>query len=58
MALREVCHILVKNAYKLALELEQAEMTQEGTSGRGDGCWALYKAIWVANIPPKVRIFA
>jgi hypothetical protein len=48
----------IKSAYKLALELEQAEQMQESTSVRGDGSRVLHRMIWLVNVPPKVRIFA
>jgi ribonuclease HI len=48
----------VRSAYKLALQPHQAEQRQEGSSRNLDGSRALYKEIWSAKVPPKVRIFA
>jgi 5-methylcytosine-specific restriction endonuclease McrA len=49
---------LVKCAYRLALEGEQANKRQEGSSSSADGSRSLYNEIWMAQVPPKVHIFA
>jgi hypothetical protein len=36
----------VRSAYKLALELDQADTLQEGSSSIPDGSRSLYKGIW------------
>jgi hypothetical protein len=50
----------VRSAYKLALQLQQSEQRQEGSSRNPDGSRLIYKDIWSARVPPKVRarIFA
>jgi hypothetical protein len=48
----------VKSAYKLALEIDQSDTRQTGSSSRPDGSSKLYQEIWSAKVPPKVRIFA
>jgi hypothetical protein len=45
----------VRSAYKLALEQDQAEMRQVGSSS--DGSRNLYNKIWSVQVPPKVHIF-
>jgi hypothetical protein len=48
----------VCSAYKLALQIHQADQRQVGSSMNPDGSRALYKEVWSAKVPPKVRIFA
>jgi hypothetical protein len=48
----------VRSAYKLAVQLDQAEKRQTGSSKRPDGSRALCKEIWSAPVPAKVRAFA
>lgn len=48
----------VRSAYKLALELDQANIRHDSCSSVPDGSRSLYKEIWSANVPPKVRLFA
>jgi hypothetical protein len=48
----------IRSAYKLALEIEQANKRQEDSNTRPDGSRHMYMAIWSAKVPPKVRIFA
>jgi hypothetical protein len=48
----------VRSAYKLALELDQANIRYDSCSSVPDGSRSLYKEIWSANVPPKVRLFA
>jgi hypothetical protein len=45
----------VRSAYKLALQLQQSEQRQEGSSRNPDGSRLIYKDIWSARVPPKVR---
>jgi hypothetical protein len=49
---------MVKSTYKLALRREYKTMGNEGSSSSVDGSWSLYKALWSAKVPPKVRLFA
>jgi hypothetical protein len=48
----------VRSAYKLAVAMENRGDHQEGSSERFDGSQPLYKGIWAAKVPPKVRVFA
>jgi hypothetical protein len=48
----------VHSAYKLALQIHQVDHRQVGSSTNPDGSRALYKEVWSAKVPPKVRIFA
>jgi hypothetical protein len=48
----------VKSAYKLALRREYNTMGNKGSSSSADGSWSLYKALWSAKVPPKVRLLA
>jgi hypothetical protein len=43
---------------KLALQLQQSEQRQEGSSRNPDGSRLIYKDIWSARVPPKVCVFA
>jgi hypothetical protein len=47
----------VRSAYKLALELDQANIHHDSCSSVPNGSRSLYKEIWSANVPPKVRLF-
>jgi hypothetical protein len=47
----------VQSAYKLAVELEQGDVGQEGCSARPYGSRPLYKGIWTTKVSPKVRVF-
>jgi hypothetical protein len=44
----------VRSAYKIALEADQAEMRQVGSTTRADRSRSLYNEIWMAQVPPKV----
>jgi hypothetical protein len=44
----------VRSAYKIALEADQAEMRQVGSTARADRSRSLYNEIWMAQVPPKV----
>jgi hypothetical protein len=48
----------VRSAYKLALQQEDKGRWAVGSSSNADGNRPLYKGIWSALVPPKVRIFA
>jgi hypothetical protein len=48
----------VKSAYHLAVQVENQNVNQEGTSSRGDGSRPLYNEVWTANVPTKVKFFA
>jgi hypothetical protein len=48
----------VKSAYQLAVPLENANPSQGSSSGAGDRGRPIYKNIWNAEVPPKVRNFA
>jgi hypothetical protein len=47
---------MVKSASKLALRTDNEEVGKEGSSSRAVGSRSLYKFLWSAKIPPKVRI--
>jgi hypothetical protein len=46
----------IKSAYHLAVSLDCTDRDQVGCSARTDG--RVFKCIWSANVPPKVRVFA
>jgi hypothetical protein len=48
----------VRSTYKLALQQENKGKWDMGSSAHADGHRPLYKGIWFAPVPPKVRIFA
>jgi hypothetical protein len=48
----------VKSAYRLALEQDQKISEQPGSSAMASGSRPLYRAIWTAQVPPKVKAFA
>jgi hypothetical protein len=48
----------VKSAYKLAARSKNASEFQVGSSAAGVEGRPIYKEIWSAEVPPKVRIFA
>jgi hypothetical protein len=48
----------VKSAYRLAMDSDPDARRAEGSSSSPDGSRSLFKQIWSANLPPKVRIFA
>jgi hypothetical protein len=48
----------VRSAYKLALDSEMAERAHERSSSRPSGDRSMFKEIWSAKVPPKVRVFA
>jgi hypothetical protein len=48
----------VHSAYQLGLKMEQEEQMQMGSSAMVGGHRPLYKRIWFAPVPPKIRIFA
>jgi hypothetical protein len=48
----------VRSAYQLGLKMEQEEQMQMGSSAMVGGHRPLYKRIWFAPVPPKIRIFA
>jgi hypothetical protein len=45
----------VRSAYKLALDEKTAIHTNSSHSSNGDR--RLWKSIWKANVPPKIRVF-
>lgn len=47
----------VRSAYRLALNLKQ-NLSASGTSAAPDGHRNLWRLIWRAPVPPKIRIFA
>jgi hypothetical protein len=48
----------VKSAYRLALQADHENTWRDGSS-RMPGCQrSLYKQVWSADVPPKVRVFA
>jgi hypothetical protein len=49
---------LSDRAYHLAMSLDDANRDQPGCSARADGSRPVFKCIWSANVPPKVRVFA
>jgi hypothetical protein len=49
---------MVRSAYKLALEADQDDRLRTGSSSRPDGSRTLYNEIWLAKVPPKVKVFA
>nr|TKW24194.1 hypothetical protein SEVIR_3G036500v2 [Setaria viridis] len=48
---------LVRSAYKLAMR-EKYEMGATGCSSSAEGERDLWKRVWSAGVPPKVRVFA
>jgi hypothetical protein len=48
----------VRSAYRLALQIDQEEKRRTGSNTMPDGTRPIYKNIWSAHVPPKVRIFA
>jgi ribonuclease HI len=48
----------VKNAYRLAVQADQAKKLSMGSNTNPNGNRPAYAHIWSANVPPKVRIFA
>jgi hypothetical protein len=48
----------VRSAYRLALMEEHGETRGASSSTHPDGSRPLYKTIWKAEVPPKVKIFA
>jgi hypothetical protein len=46
----------VKSAYHLAMSLGCLNLDQPGCSARADGSRPVFKCIWSANVPPKVRV--
>jgi hypothetical protein len=49
---------LVKSAYRLALNIDWNTSARACSSASPDGSCTLYKDIWSANVPQKVKIFA
>jgi hypothetical protein len=47
----------VKSAYKLAYNLTHEYIASQGNSNTGDASRSLWKCIWSAPVPTKVRIF-
>jgi hypothetical protein len=47
----------VKSAYKLALEIDQSDKRQTGSSSRPNRSSKMYQEIWSVKVPRKVRIF-
>lgn len=50
----------VRSAYKLGHRMQEIQTLQgqEGSSGQADGSRTLWRRIWQAPVPQKVRIFA
>jgi hypothetical protein len=48
----------VKSAYMLALDIDRNTSARACSSASSDGSRTLYKDIWSANVPQKVKIFA
>ncbi|TVU25372.1 hypothetical protein EJB05_27866, partial [Eragrostis curvula] len=48
----------VRSANRLALQLDQAEQRQDGSSTHADGSRGLWQKIWKAPVPQKLRVFA
>jgi hypothetical protein len=47
----------VKSAYRLAYNLKNGIRWRAGNSGEPDNSRKIWKIIWRANVPKKVRIF-
>jgi hypothetical protein len=48
----------VRSAYKLAIQQEKEGKWYTGSSANAEGNLPLYKGIWSAPVPLKVRIFS
>jgi hypothetical protein len=48
----------VKSAYMLSLKDEHKTWWEQGSSVRSDGFRSIYKEVWNAKVPQKIRIFA
>jgi hypothetical protein len=58
MALEKSGLFSVRRAYRLALGTEREMCSMASHSGSTDGTRAIYKGIWSAKVPRKVKIFA
>jgi ribonuclease HI len=47
----------VKSAYRLAMSLKQQNRGNESSSSQLNGDRPIWKTIWKASVPPKVRVF-
>jgi hypothetical protein len=48
----------VKSAYRLVARLEAEEQNQTSCSSHTDGSRPMFRVIWKATVPPKVKNFA